>query len=34
MPTTTLSLTAETLPDVQEGSVVLYRKFAVGDHFS
>lgn len=31
VPTTTLSLTAETLPDVQEGSVVLYRKFAVGE---
>ena len=31
MPTTTLSLSAETLPDVQAGSVVLYRKFAVGE---
>ncbi len=27
VPTTTLSLSAETLPDVQAGSVVLYRKF-------
>ncbi len=34
VPTTTLSLTAETLPDVQEGSVVLYRKFAVGEIIS
>ncbi|VFT73899.1 Paraquat-inducible protein B [Klebsiella aerogenes] len=31
VPTTTLSLSAETLPDVQAGSVVLYRKFAVGE---
>ncbi|SCC16724.1 Paraquat-inducible protein B [Kosakonia oryzendophytica] len=30
LPTTTLTLTAETLPDVQTGSVVLYRKFEVG----
>ena len=34
VPTTTLNLTAETLPDVQEGSVVLYRKFAVGEIIS
>ncbi|QIU89249.1 PqiB family protein [Yokenella regensburgei] len=31
LPTTTLTLTAETLPDVQAGSVVLYRKFQVGE---
>jgi paraquat-inducible protein B len=31
LPTTTLSLTADTLPDVQAGSVVLYRKFQVGE---
>ncbi|SFR07631.1 MULTISPECIES: PqiB family protein [unclassified Enterobacter] len=31
LPTTTLTLTAETLPDVQAGSVVLYRKFEVGE---
>ncbi|EOL9020035.1 MlaD family protein [Cronobacter dublinensis] len=31
MPTTTLTLTAESLPDVQAGSVVLYRKFEVGE---
>ncbi|MBB1201294.1 PqiB family protein [Enterobacteriaceae bacterium 89] len=31
LPTTTLSLTADTLPDVQAGSVVLYRKFEVGE---
>ncbi|MBK0690838.1 MCE family protein [Klebsiella oxytoca] len=31
LPTTTLTLSAETLPDVQAGSVVLYRKFAVGE---
>lgn len=30
LPTTTLTLSAETLPDVQAGSVVLYRKFEVG----
>ncbi|MGY5956658.1 Paraquat-inducible protein B [Kosakonia sp. BK9b] len=30
LPTTTLTLTAQTLPDVQAGSVVLYRKFEVG----
>jgi paraquat-inducible protein B len=30
-PTTTLMLTAETLPDIQTGSVVLYRKFEVGE---
>ncbi|WP_342324947.1 MlaD family protein [Kosakonia sp. BYX6] len=30
LPTTTLTLTADTLPDVQAGSVVLYRKFEVG----
>ncbi|AFJ46835.1 mce-related protein [Shimwellia blattae DSM 4481 = NBRC 105725] len=30
-PTTTLSLTATSLPDVQAGSVVLYRKFQVGE---
>ncbi|PMC20062.1 MCE family protein, partial [Klebsiella aerogenes] len=34
IPTTTLSLSAETLPDVQAGSVVLYRKFAVGEIIS
>lgn len=26
-----MSLSAETLPDVQAGSVVLYRKFEVGE---
>ncbi|HKS34049.1 MAG TPA: MlaD family protein, partial [Enterobacteriaceae bacterium] len=31
LPTTTLTLTADVLPDVQAGSVVLYRKFEVGD---
>jgi paraquat-inducible protein B len=31
MPTTTLTLRADTLPDVQAGSVVLYRKFEVGE---
>ncbi|WP_159457507.1 PqiB family protein [Kosakonia pseudosacchari] len=31
LPTTTLTLTAYTLPDVQAGSVVLYRKFEVGE---
>ncbi|MGS9083124.1 MCE family protein, partial [Salmonella enterica subsp. enterica serovar Infantis] len=31
LPTTTLTLTAETMPDVQAGSVVLYRKFEVGE---
>ncbi|WP_312411472.1 MlaD family protein [Pseudescherichia sp.] len=31
LPTTTLTLTAEKLPDVQAGSVVLYRKFEVGE---
>ncbi|WP_318364233.1 PqiB family protein [Enterobacter sp.] len=31
LPTTTLTLSAETLPDVQAGSVVLYRKFEVGE---
>jgi paraquat-inducible protein B len=31
LPTTTLTLTADTLPDVQAGSVVLYRKFEVGE---
>jgi Paraquat-inducible protein B len=31
LPTTTLTLTAETLPDIQAGSVVLYRKFEVGE---
>lgn len=30
LPTTTLTLTADSLPDVQAGSVVLYRKFEVG----
>ena len=30
-PTTTLTLTAKSLPDVQTGSVVLYRKFQVGE---
>ncbi len=31
LPTTTLTLTAETLPDVRAGSVVPYRKFEVGE---
>ncbi len=31
LPTTTVSLSAETLPDVQAGSVVLYREFEVGE---
>ncbi|SNY73852.1 PqiB family protein [Enterobacter sp. CC120223-11] len=31
LPTTTLTLTADALPDVQAGSVVLYRKFEVGE---
>ncbi len=31
LPTTTVSLSAETMPDVQAGSVVLYRKFEVGE---
>ena len=31
LPTTTLTLTASSLPDVQAGSVVLYRKFEVGE---
>lgn len=31
LPTTTLTLSADTLPDVQAGSVVLYRKFEVGE---
>ncbi|PNS12867.1 MCE family protein [Mixta theicola] len=30
-PPTTLTLTANSLPDVQPGSVVLYRKFQVGE---
>lgn len=30
-PATTLTLTANSLPDVQAGSVVLYRKFQVGE---
>ncbi|SUB16429.1 Uncharacterised protein [Pantoea agglomerans] len=30
-PSTTLMLTATSLPDVQAGSVVLYRKFQVGE---
>ncbi|WP_058912896.1 PqiB family protein [Entomohabitans teleogrylli] len=30
LPTTTLTLTADALPDIQAGSVVLYRKFEVG----
>ncbi len=30
-PTPTLTLTASSLPDVQTGSVVLYRKFQVGE---
>ncbi|EOI1395963.1 PqiB family protein [Citrobacter freundii] len=34
LPTTTVSLSAETLPDVQAGSVVLYRKFEVGEVIS
>lgn len=31
LPTTTLTLTASSLPDIQTGSVVLYRKFQVGE---
>ncbi len=31
LPTTTLTLRADTLPDIQAGSVVLYRKFEVGE---
>ncbi|MEB4676114.1 MlaD family protein [Enterobacteriaceae bacterium G50] len=31
LPTSTLVLTAATLPDIQAGSVVLYRKFEVGE---
>lgn len=31
LPTTTLTLTANSLPDIQAGSVVLYRKFQVGE---
>lgn len=31
LPTTTMVLSAATLPDVQAGSVVLYRKFQVGE---
>lgn len=34
LPTTTVSLSAETLPDVQAGLVVLYRKFEVGEVIS
>ncbi|BCG09110.1 MCE family protein [Buttiauxella agrestis] len=34
LPTTTLTLTASTLPDIQTGSVVLYRKFQVGEIIS
>ncbi|WP_369788461.1 MlaD family protein [Rouxiella sp. WC2420] len=30
-PATTLTLTAKSLPDIQTGSVVLYRKFPVGE---
>ncbi len=30
-PTTTLTLVAKSLPDIQTGSVVLYRKFQVGE---
>ena len=30
-PSTTLTLTASSLPDIQAGSVVLYRKFQVGE---
>ncbi len=30
-PATTLTLTASSLPDIQAGSVVLYRKFQVGE---
>ncbi|WP_300002667.1 PqiB family protein [uncultured Cedecea sp.] len=33
-PTTTLTLTASSLPDIQTGSVVLYRKFEVGSIIS
>ncbi|WP_226570626.1 PqiB family protein [Mangrovibacter yixingensis] len=32
--TATLTLTADNLPDIQQGSVVLYRKFAVGQVIS
>lgn len=31
LPTTTLTLTAKTLPNIQAGSVVLYRQFEVGE---
>ncbi|MEQ4510894.1 MAG: MlaD family protein [Dickeya sp.] len=31
MPPTTLTLLADSLPDIQDGSVVLYRKFQVGE---
>ncbi len=31
LPTTTMTLTADSLPDIQAGSVVLYRKFEVGE---
>ncbi|NLS55693.1 PqiB family protein [Hafnia alvei] len=31
LPPSTLTLRAETLPDIQAGSVVLYRKFQVGE---
>ena len=34
LPTTTLTLTAASLPDIQAGSVVLYRKFQVGEIIS
>ncbi|BDH45471.1 hypothetical protein TUM12370_15150 [Salmonella enterica subsp. enterica serovar Choleraesuis] len=34
LPTTTLTLTAKSLPDIQAGSVVLYRKFQVGEIIS
>jgi paraquat-inducible protein B len=34
LPTTTLTLTAASLPDIQTGSVVLYRKFQVGEIIS
>ncbi len=31
IPSTTVKLTAQSLPDIQPGSVVLYRKFQVGE---
>ncbi|WP_313048320.1 PqiB family protein [Atlantibacter subterraneus] len=34
LPTTTMTLSADSLPDIQAGSVVLYRKFQVGEVIS